>query len=100
LVLNAAHFGGWSLYDLAIEYLEHENCFMDISSASIYLGPRRTRELIEIYGAERIMFGTDFPMWDPIEEADRFRAVELNDADRELIAWRNAERFVGESLFR
>jgi predicted TIM-barrel fold metal-dependent hydrolase len=98
LVLNAAHFGGWSLYDLAVEYLEDERCFMDISSASVYLGPRRTTELIRIYGAERILFGSDYPMWSPAEEVERFARNDLTDTERELICWRNAERFVGEEI--
>jgi predicted TIM-barrel fold metal-dependent hydrolase len=95
LVLNAAHFGGWSLYDLAVEYLEKENCFMDLSSASVYLGPRRTTELIHIYGAERILFGSDYPMWNPATEVERFEKNDLTNEERELICWRNAERFVG-----
>jgi predicted TIM-barrel fold metal-dependent hydrolase len=99
LTLNAAHFGGWSLYDLAVEYLENERCFMDLSSASVYLGPRRTRELIHIYGAERILFGSDYPMWDPVEEVERFMRNDLTDEERELICWRNAERFLGERIF-
>ncbi|MDR2106866.1 MAG: amidohydrolase [Coriobacteriales bacterium] len=98
LVLNAAHFGGWSLYDLAVEYLEDERCFMDVSSASVYLGPRRTTELIRIYGAERILFGSDYPMWSPAEEVERFAKNDLTDAERELICWRNAERFIGEPV--
>jgi predicted TIM-barrel fold metal-dependent hydrolase len=98
LVLNAAHFGGWSLYDLAIEYLEDETCFMDLSSASVYLGPRRTTELIRLYGAERILFGSDYPMWSPSEEVERFMANSLTEEERELICWRNAERFVGEAI--
>ena len=95
LVLNAAHFGGWSLYDLAVEYLENENCFMDISSASVYLGPRRTTELIHIYGPERILFGSDYPMWNPIEEVERFKLNDLTEDERNMICWQNAERFVG-----
>jgi predicted TIM-barrel fold metal-dependent hydrolase len=98
LVLNAAHFGGWSLYDLAVEYLEDEHCFMDISSASVYLGSRRTAELIHIYGAERILFGSDYPMWDPAREVERFLRNDLSDAEREQICWHNAERFVGETI--
>ena len=98
LVLNAAHFGGWSIYDLAIEYLEHENCFMDLSSASVYLGPRRTTELIRIYGARRILFGSDYPMWNPIEEVERFARNDLSDHERELILWRNAEAYLGFEL--
>ncbi|MDR0500163.1 MAG: amidohydrolase [Coriobacteriales bacterium] len=98
LVLNAAHFGGWSIYDLALEYLEEENCYMDVSSASVYLGPRRTTELINIYGAERILFGSDFPMWDPAIEYQRFLKNELSEAAREMILWQNAERFVAGML--
>ncbi|MDR1183918.1 MAG: amidohydrolase [Coriobacteriales bacterium] len=98
LVLNAAHFGGWSLCDLAVEYLEDENCFMDISSSSVYLGSRRTTELIHIYGAERILFGSDYPMWNPAEEVERFLRNNLSDAEREQICWHNAESFVGESI--
>jgi predicted TIM-barrel fold metal-dependent hydrolase len=95
LVLNAAHFGGWSLYDLAVEYLEDEDCFMDLSSASVYLGPRRTTELIRIHGAERILFGSDYPMWTPAKEVERFMRNDLSEKEREQICWRNAERFVG-----
>ena len=98
LVVDAAHFGGWSLYDLAVEYLEDENCFMDISSASVYLGPRRTTELIRIYGADRILFGSDYPMWDPIEELGRFKLNDLTDLEREKILWRNAEVYLGIDL--
>ena len=98
LVMNAAHFGGWSLCDLAVEYLEDESCYMDISSSSVYLGPRRTVELIRIYGAERILFGSDYPMWDPTEEVERFMGNKLTETERELICWKNAERFVGEEI--
>jgi len=98
LVLNAAHFGGWSLYDLALEYLEDECCYLDVSSASVYLGPRRTTELIRIYGAERILFGSDFPMWDPSAEYEAFMRCPLTDAERELILWRNAERYLSGTL--
>ena len=98
LVVNAAHFGGWSIYDLAVEYLEDENCFMDLSSASVYLGPRRTKELIGIYGVDRIMFGSDFPMWNPAVEVKRFMLNDLNEREREQILWRNAETYLGCDL--
>lgn len=98
LVVNAAHFGGWSIFDIAFDHLKEENCFMDISSSAIYLGPRRTGELIRMYGAERILFGSDYPMWSPAEELERFMLNDLTEAEREMILWRNAERFVGDTL--
>ena len=100
LVVNAAHFGGWSLYDLAVEFLEDENCYMDVSSAQLWLGVRRSRELIEIYGAKRILFGSDFPMALPIDELTRLEAAGLDDYDLDLILRHNAEEFLGFDVLR
>ena len=98
LVVDAAHFGGWSVFDLAVEYLENENCFLDISSSQKFLGRRRTRELCEIYGADRILFGSDFPMWDPSEEFEMFESLDFPKADFEKMTWHNAERFIGMDI--
>lgn len=97
LVVDAAHFGGWSVFDLAVEYLEHENCFMDMSSSIALIGRRRTRELTHIYGTDRIMFGSDFPMWSPTAELDEFVAAGFSDAELENLLRNNALRFLGEA---
>ena len=98
LKVDAAHFGGWSIYDLALEYMEDEQCFMDCSSSFAFLGHRRAKELIRIYGADRILFGSDFPMWAPADELEFLRQLDLTDQEMELITWRNAERFVGMDI--
>ena len=95
LVVNAAHFGGWSVYDIGLDNLLEENCFMDASSSLCFLGDRRARELVNTYGADRIMFGSDYPMWDPISEYDRFTSLGFSDAELEKLLWKNAERFLG-----
>lgn len=91
----AAHFGGWSLYDLALEFLEDERCFLDVSSSMRYLGLRRSRELIEDYGCDRMLFGSDFPMWTPEAERERFFSLGFSKADYERMSWRNAETWLG-----
>ncbi len=98
LVVDAAHFGGWSLYDYALEFLEDERCFLDVSSAMRYLGPRRSRELIEAYGYDRILFGSDFPMWNPQGVLDDFMALGFSEDAYERMCWRNCERFLGMEL--
>ncbi|MBR2682610.1 MAG: amidohydrolase [Atopobiaceae bacterium] len=90
----AAHFGGWSIYDLALEFLEEEQCVLDVSSSMCYLGLRRTRELIEDYGPDRIMFGSDFPMWSPEDEYESFSSLGFSKADYERMQWRNVERWL------
>ena len=94
LRVNGAHFGGWSIYDLAVEYLEHERCFMDASSSFAFLGRRRTRELIELYGPERIMFGSDFPMASPAAEYANLLSLELPTKAFEQVTHRTAEAFL------
>ena len=98
LVVNAAHFGGWSIQDYALEFLEDEGCFLDMSSSMRFLGPRRTRELVHIYGCDRILFGSDFPMWRPAEELDKFTSLGFTEAEMEAMCWHNAERFLGRDI--
>ena len=98
LVVDAAHFGGWSIQDWALEFLEDERCFLDMSSSMRSLGPRRTRELVYAYGCDRILFGSDFPMWEPADELQRFRALGFSAAELEAMCWHNAERFLNREI--
>lgn len=100
LVVDAAHFGGWSIQDWALEFLEDERCFLDMSSSMRFLGPRRTRELVYAYGCDRILFGSDFPMWEPASELEQFQALGFTEAELEAMCWHNAERFLGRDIGR
>lgn len=98
LVVNAAHFGGWSIYDYALEFLEDEKCFLDMSSSMRFLGPRRTKELVYAYGTDRILFGSDFPMWEPDAEYEKFSSLGFSERELEDMCWHNAERFLGQDI--
>ena len=98
IVVDAAHFGGWSVFDLALEHLEDERCYVDVSSSLKFLGRRRTIELIQAYGIDRVMFGADFPMWNPANEYEVFRSLGFSEADYEKMCWRNAERFLNMEI--
>jgi len=91
----AAHFGGWTLFDIAYDCLKEKKCYFDISSSISHLGIRRAGELIRAYGAERILFGTDYPMWDPKECLKEFLQIELSKTEQELILWKNAQKILG-----
>jgi predicted TIM-barrel fold metal-dependent hydrolase len=94
LVAVAAHFGGWSVFDLALEYFQQRFCYFDISSSLPFLGKKRARELIRIYGAERFLFGSDYPMWNPARCLEEFLELELSESEQELILHRNAEGII------
>lgn len=95
LVVDAAHMGGWSIFNQVVDILGEENCFFDMSSSLPFLGSRRTYELAKHYGTNRIMFGSDFPMWNPIEEYNAFVSAPFTDDELENMLWHNCERFLG-----
>ena len=94
LTFIAAHFGGWSVQDLAAEYLLDTGCYLDCSSSMMYLGAKRSKELIRMYGAERFLFGSDYPMWNPGSELDRLRSLGLTEREMKLMLHDNAEHIL------
>jgi predicted TIM-barrel fold metal-dependent hydrolase len=47
---------------------------------------------INYYGAERLAYGTDYPLWDPVEEVQRFQSLKLTGAQFDQIAHKTAQR--------
>lgn len=95
LTVIAAHFGGWSVFDLAVEYLLDMNCYLDCSSSIMFLGRRRALELIRLYGAERMLFGSDYPMWNPAEELSVLQSLGLSGTELDCMLYKNAETILG-----
>lgn len=100
LVVDAAHLGGWSVYDVGFDILHEdlinaERLFVDASSSFWWIGQRHMRELIDMWGTDRVMFGSDYPMWDPVAEYDLMMGCGLSDDALERILWHNAEEFSG-----
>ncbi len=95
LTVIGAHFGGWSVWPEAVEALKGRNILVDCSSSFYALTPERSLALIRAYGAERVLFGSDYPMWDPGAELDALRKLGLSPSEMELILHENAERLLG-----
>ena len=92
LEVIAAHLGGYTMYETARELLQDTDCVMDISSSVVFLEPGMAEKYINHYGAERIAFGSDYPMFDPFREVNNFLRFNLTDAQKEQIAYKTAER--------
>lgn len=91
----AAHFGGYSVWEQAAECLKDTDCMLDISSSLMLMSEEEKNRYINTYGADRLLYGTDFPLWDPVDEVERFMKLDLTDSEREKIAYLNAERILG-----
>ena len=93
LTVIGAHFGGWSVWDEATEKLSrYKNFYVDCSSSLYALTPEKAKELIMAYGTNRVLFGTDYPMWEPEKEIESFMKIELTEGQREDIFYNNAAR--------
>ena len=56
----------------------------------MFMQPGEAEKLIRHYGADRFLFGSDYPMWDPVMELKRFSELDLTDDEKEQIAWKTA----------
>ncbi|MBR6706078.1 MAG: amidohydrolase [Clostridia bacterium] len=90
LRMIGAHLGGWSVWDRAEKLLSgFENLTVDTSSSFRWLGKDRSAELIRSFGTDRVMFGTDYPMWPQRWELDFLRSLGFDREEEEKILWKN-----------
>lgn len=94
LQVIAAHFGGYTMHDVAAQELKDKNCFFDVSSSLMFMVEGEAEKYINRYGAERFVYGSDFPMWDPVVEMERFMRLKLTDDQKEQIAHKTAEQLL------
>lgn len=96
LTVIGAHFGGWSIWEDAWrDYAGRDNFYVDCSSSLYAITPEKAKELIDIYGADRVLFGTDYPLWTPESEIERFMRLDLTEGEREDILYNNAAALFG-----
>lgn len=90
LVCIAAHFGGWSRWQEAYDVLvPSERLYFDTSSSLMWLEKDDALRMIEKFGVDHFMFGTDFPIWEPTAEVDRVLGLGLSESENERIFSKN-----------
>ena len=97
LIAIAAHFGGYQAWEASKACPMPEGIWYDTSSSLMFLSRDEARELLERFGTERFLFGSDFPMWTPGIEVERFLRAELglSEAERDAILYDNFARLFG-----
>jgi len=94
-VCIGAHFGGYNRWEDARIFSNHPNIYYDTSSALFKLPADEAVDIINEFGEDRFMFGTDYPMWDHEDELERFNTMKLTPAQREKIFYKNFEKLFG-----
>ena len=95
----AAHFGGWSQWKEAEEELAGKRVFVDTSSAFYELPRETARRLIAKFSPEHVLFGSDYPMWEPGKEKEHLFSLGLTEDALERICFRNVLELLGLSSF-
>jgi len=92
-----AHFGGGlAFYELMPE-VSHalSNTYYDTAGAPFLYAPKIYNSLVSITGSGKILFGSDWPLLDPVRVAGHIRSADLGQKDIDNIFHANALRLFG-----
>jgi len=96
LTVIGAHLGGWSVWESACDQLSgFSNLYVDSSSTFPFFDKDKAKELICRWGFDRVLFGSDYPMWDPERELDVFLSLDLGEEANRKILGENAKKLFG-----
>lgn len=85
-----AHLGGYSEWESAKKHLFGRNLYFDTSSSMRFMKPKVAKEIIRAHGADKILFGTDYPLSDHKYEMECLKKLRLRKEEYEMIYWKNA----------
>lgn len=109
--LVCAHMGGWENWERVADCLAHTSVMLDtayclgditplepdipLEERKQMLDAERFCRLVDAFGAERILFGTDTPWSDQASYLARIRALPIGEDDMQSILCGNAARLLG-----
>ena len=95
LKIIGAHFGGWSEWGRGAELLAGKDVWVDCSSARQWMQKEQFIALIDAFGAGRVLFGSDYPMWNPADELEYIEGLKLPADKLDDILYKNAVQVLG-----
>ena len=93
-VFICAHMVGYTVWDQARReiYGKYDNLWTDCSSTRFRVCDEVYVDLIRSFGVEKVLFGTDYPMWNPTDEIQRFLNIGLTEEENKKIFSENARK--------
>ncbi len=92
LTVVGAHLGGWSVWKDTLSLAELPNLYVDCSSCFPFLGAEAMLPVMRQYGADKILFGTDYPLWCPKTELAAFMSLPFSYEEQRAILCDNAKK--------
>jgi hypothetical protein len=92
----AAHWGGglpfYALMPEVREALEH--VYVDTAASHLLYDPAVYRRVVDLVGADKILWGSDFPLTSQAKALERVRDADLSDDELQLILGGNIARLL------
>lgn len=92
LTVIAAHMCGYSVWDEAKKYLIGTPVYTETSEALLGMDAGGLYELIELHGIDRVMFGSDYPLWNTKFAFDGVEQCGLSESEKDLLYAENAKK--------
>lgn len=68
---------------------------MDLSSSLYELSSEEAKEFIYAYGVDKVLWGTDYPMWESESEMELFHKIGLSEEEENMILYENSAKLLG-----
>lgn len=92
----AAHLGGYRHWECALERLAGRDVWLDTSSSLPFIRQDTLEGIVRRHDPARLLFGSDYPLFDPGQEMDLLRQrLRLDDAAMTRLLT-NADALLGE----
>ena len=97
LTIVCAHWGGGlPFYALMPEVKQAmNNVFFDTAASPFLYSPQIYNQVIQLVGADKILFGSDYPLLAQNRLLEEIRSLDLPEETRDLILSGNAQRLLG-----
>ena len=96
LTTIAAHLGGWSKWEEAEKLIAGKyDIYVDMSSSLAWLTPEDAVRIIRKYGVDRVMWGSDYPMWEHEPEMKHFEKLLLTEDEKQAVLYSTAAKLLG-----
>ncbi len=87
-----AHMGGYRQWNEAWRWLIGTTAYLDTASSAEHLSAQEFGEMVRAHGADRVLFGTDYPFRGPGEQYKMLREYGLEPPELAAIMGENALR--------
>lgn len=91
----AAHWGGMGCSLEVLEKLCGQDIFFDLSFGYCSMARATAQAIVDRHTPDKLLFGSDMPWHRPCWELRLLQTLDLSEADREKILFRNAQALLG-----